>query len=258
MAADEYDILAGVYDFLVPDALLTPEGNVAAFAPVAETLAPGARVLDCACGTGQLAVGLALRGFNVVACDASSAMAARTLELARERDVAIVVAACSWEQLPDRDLGEFDAVFCVGNSITHAAGRHARRAALAAMASVLRRDGVLVVTSRNWELVRADGSGLHVADALVERDGQRGLVIHAWTIAERWEGPHALDVAVALVGDDGRVTTHGERLPFWPFTADELDADLRSAGLTPQTSTYAPAVERYLVTASPRRVAVAT
>jgi len=245
-----YDTLAEVYDWLVPDELLTPEGSVAAFAAVVGALRPGARVLDCACGTGQLAVGLALRGFDVVACDASSAMAARALGLARERDVGIAVAACTWEELPDRGLGDFDAVLCAGNSLTHAAGSRARRAAIAAMARMLRPGGVLVLTSRNWERVRADGSGLQVADALVERGGRRGLVIHAWTIAEGWDDPHALDVAVSLVGDDdGSVATCGERLLFWPFPADALDADLRAAGLTPWSSTYTPDAERYMVTA---------
>ena len=64
MAPEQYATLADVYDFLVVDALLTPAGCVAAFAPVIESLAPGARVLDCACGPGTLAVGLALRGFR--------------------------------------------------------------------------------------------------------------------------------------------------------------------------------------------------
>lgn len=247
--ADEYDTLASVYDWLVPDELLTPEGSVATFASVVESLAPGARVLDCACGAGQLAVGLALRGFEVVASDASGAMAARTLALAHDHQAAVAVETCAWEELPDRDLGDFDAVFCVGNSLTHAAGTQRRRAALSAMASVLRRGGTLVVTSRNWERVRAAGSGLRVADALVERGGERGLVIYGWTIAQDRHAPHDLDVAVARIGSDERVSTHGERLRFWPFTAGELDADLRAAGLTPATTTYVPDAERYMVTA---------
>jgi SAM-dependent methyltransferase len=249
MADDAYNTLAAVYDWLVPEALLTPEGAVEAFASVVEPLPPGARVLDCACGPGQLAVGLALRGFDVVACDASSAMVARALGLARERDAKLAVVACAWEELPSQGLGDFDAVFCVGNSLTHAAGTQARRRALTAMASVLRRDGLLVVTSRNWELVRAAGAGLKVADALVERGAERALVIYGWTIAAGWDDPHDLDVAVSLIGDDGSVSTRGERLRFWPFTAADLDADLRAAGLTTATTTYAPDAERYLVTA---------
>src|SRR3954467_6447084 len=59
-----YDSLAGVYEFLVPEALLSPEGSAAAFDAVLEMLPADARVLDCACGIGTLAVGLALRGFE--------------------------------------------------------------------------------------------------------------------------------------------------------------------------------------------------
>jgi hypothetical protein len=65
MAAVSYDTLAGVYDWLVPEALLTPQRSAAAFGDVIDELAPGARVLDCAAGTGLVAVGLALRGFDV-------------------------------------------------------------------------------------------------------------------------------------------------------------------------------------------------
>jgi hypothetical protein len=139
-------------------------------------------------------------------------------------------------------------VLCVGNSLTHAAGSAARRAALAQMAAVLRPGGLLVLTSRNWEAVRAEGSGVRIADALVERGGRRAVVVYAWTIAPEWEAPHALDIGVAVIGDDGRVSPHAERLGFWPFRHETLDAELRAAGLAPASSTYGDA-DRYLVTA---------
>jgi SAM-dependent methyltransferase len=245
-----YDALAGVYGWLVPDELLTPEGSAAAFDGVTGELAPGARVLDCAAGTGTLAVGLALRGFDVVATDASPAMVERIGALAREHGVTVPALPCTWEQLPDQHLGApFDAVLCVGNSLTHAAGRQGRRAALRAMARLLRDGGLLAVTSRTWERVRAGGSGLRVDDRLVERGGERALIARAWTIPADWEAAHQLDVAVAVIGDDGRVRSEGERLTFWPFTHTTLDGDLRAAGLRPVSSTYAAGVDRYLVTA---------
>jgi hypothetical protein len=46
------------------------------------------------------------------------------------------------------------------------------------------------------------------------------------------------------------VTSHTERLAFWPFRHQTLDEDLRAAGLAPASSTYAPDLERYLVTAT--------
>ena len=225
-----YDTIAGVYEFLVPDALLTPQGSAAAFA--SHVAQPGARVLDCACGTGTLAVGLALAGCAVVATDASEAMVARTAALADSHGAAVAASVLTWEELSARGWdAAFDVVFCVGNSLPHAVGREGRRAALRAMAGVLRPGGLLVVTSRSWDQVRAAGSRLQVGERLVVRDGVRGLTIHSWTIPAGWDEPHYFDVAVALVGDDGAVRTHRERFAFWPFTEEELAEDLVAAGL---------------------------
>lgn len=238
----QYADLAGVYEWLTPESLLTPEGNVAAFAPWIDPLPAGARVLDCACGAGLLAVGLALRGFDAHASDASPAMVARTRALAAGRGIELRARVCAWAGLPAR--AEFDAVFCVGNSLAHAADR---RAALAAMARVLRPGGTLVLTSRNWERERAAGSRLEVDDRVVERNGRRALISRAWTIGDE---AIALDVAVSILAGDDTVQTAAERLTVWPFTADELQDDLRGVGLAPQQSTYSPECERYVITAS--------
>jgi SAM-dependent methyltransferase len=245
-----YAALADVYEWLVPVALLTPEWTVDAFAPAVAELPAGARVLDCACGTGQLAVGLALRGFDVSASDASPHMVRRTSALAAERNVDVPAVVCRWEGLGRQSWdGAFDAVFCVGNSLAHSRGREARQAALRGMAAVLRPGGRLVLTARNFEQIRAEPYELKVFDHIVVRDGRPGLVIYSWWVAEDWEDMHEFDVAVALIGEDGAVVTPGERLQFWPFRHETLDEDLRAAGLTPASSTWRPDAERYMVTA---------
>lgn len=249
MSAPQYHTLAAVYDWLVPDALLEPEGAVAAFGEAVDILRPGDRVLDCAAGTGQLAVGLALRGHRMVASDASAAMVARTRALAARHAVDVHAVVCTWEKLPIVVGGPFDAVFCVGNSLAHAVGQGGRRRALAALRAVLRVGGRVTVTSRNWERLRDRPPGLEVDPGLTHRAGRQGLVIHAWHVPERWEDPHHVDIAVAVLGPHGRVETTAERLAFWPFTHDTLSEDLRVSGLTPVSSTYAPDTDRYLVTA---------
>jgi len=245
-----YETLADAYDWLVPDALLAPAGSASAFAPALAEVRAGGRVLDCAAGTGQLAVGLALRGFAVTATDAGPAMIERTRALAREHGVALEAEVCAWEALGERPWADaFDAVLCVGNSLTHARGRAGRRVALSSMAHVLRPGGLLLLTSRNWERLLAARRGLEVDEQLVERPGGAGLVVRAWTWAHDREATHTLEVAVAVLGPGGRVSSVSERLPFWPFTSQELDADLRAAGLLPAASTYTTEAERYLVSA---------
>jgi SAM-dependent methyltransferase len=233
-SAEPYATLAGVYEFLVPEQLLTPEGSSAGLAGLLE---PGARVLDCACGTGVLAAGLAARGFAVAASDASPEMVART------RALGVAARVCRWEDLSG---GPYDVVLCIGNSLAHARDR---RGALTGMARVLAPGGLLFVTSRNWERERAAGTRLDIDDHVTERAGRRALVIRAWTVPEAWEAEHAMDVAVALLDDRGAVSVARERLTFWPFRPETLQADLRVAGFTPESSTFAPDAERYLVTA---------
>jgi len=245
-----YDTLAEVYEWLVPEPLLTAEGAADAFAGVVGHLPAGGRVLDCSAGTGQLAVGLALQGFDAVASDASPAMVERTRALAAERRVDLPAVTCDWAALGQQGWREsFDAVFCVGNSIAHAGPTGLRRAALCAMAGVLRDGGVLALTSRNWDMIRAQGPGLRVADRLTRRADRKGLVLYSWELSDSAERPHYVDVAVALVADDDRVTTHRERLEYWPFGHDELVADLHAVGLALQSTTYTDDVERYLVIA---------
>lgn len=246
----QYDALAGVYEWVHPEELLTPEGSFAAFAGHVADLPPGSPVLDCAAGTGILAVGLALHGFAVTASDASAAMLGRARLLAAEHGADLEIVRCAWEGLALQGWrSRFAAVFCVGNSLGHAAGRDARRSALGQMADVLAPAGVLTVTSRNWERQRALGSGLRIRDRMVERRGQPGLVVEAWTVPDGWEEPHEQDVAVALLAADGTVTSQGERLTLWPYRHTELVDDLEAVGLDTELSTYDPAVERYLLTA---------
>lgn len=183
----EYDVLAEVYEWLISDARLPPAEFAASFDDVLSLLPSNAHVLDCSCGTGQLAVGLAGRGIQVVATDASEAMVRRTAELSAEFGASVRAARANWEELPDHfEDGTFDMLFCVGNSLHHAAGATGRGAALESMSRLLRPGGRLVLTSRTWELVRARGSRLDISDRLVRRNGRDAVVVYRWEIASHW------------------------------------------------------------------------
>ncbi|WP_328328733.1 methyltransferase domain-containing protein [Kribbella sp. NBC_00382] len=246
-----YNALAEVYEWLISDAKLAPAEFAASFDDVLGLLPPNAHVLDCSCGTGQLAVGLAGRGMQVVATDASEAMVRRTAELAEEFRAPVRTVRADWQELPDHfEDNTFDMVFCVGNSLHHAAGATGRIAALESMSRLLRPGGRLVLTSRTWELVRARGSRLDISDRLVRRNGRNAVVIYRWEIASQWEEEHHIEIAIAQVDATESVLVRSELLSCWPYRHDQLTAELHQVGLRTERSTYNPEAENYLVVAS--------
>jgi SAM-dependent methyltransferase len=246
-----YDALAEVYEWLISDAKLAPAEFAAAFDDVIRLLPSSARVLDSSCGTGQLAVGLSGLGMQVVASDASAAMVRRTEELAAEHGASLRTVQAGWHELTDHfDDASFDMVFCVGNSLHHAEGASCRYAALESMSRLLRPGGRLVLTSRNWELVRAGGCRLDIRDRLVRRNGRDALVIYRWEIPPHWEQEHHIEIAVAQVGADGSVLVRSERLSCWPYRYDDLSSELHSVGLRVEKSTFDPEGEGYTVMAT--------
>jgi SAM-dependent methyltransferase len=250
MVVTGYGALAEVYEWLISDAKLAPAEFAASFDDVLGLLPSNAQVLDCSCGTGQLAVGLAGRGIQVVATDASEAMVRRTVELSEEFGASVRAVRADWEELPDHfDDRAFDMVFCVGNSLHHAVGARGRVAALESMSRLLRRGGRLVLTSRTWELVRARGSRLDIRDRLVRRNGRDAVVIYRWEIAPHWEEEHHIEIAVAQADAAGSVLVRSELLSCWPYRYEELEVELQRVGLRMELSTFDPEAENYLVVA---------
>jgi SAM-dependent methyltransferase len=124
-----YSKLAGLYDSFFPAESGTIEHLVAHGA------APGARVIDLACGTGLYTDALLLRGADVVGLDGSPELIklgqARSSHPERLR-VLDMTALGTW---PHR---EQDLVFCIGNSLPHLSDVSEVRGVIGAAASLLR------------------------------------------------------------------------------------------------------------------------
>jgi SAM-dependent methyltransferase len=98
----------------------------------------GNRLLDVACGTGESFVAMLERGFDVVACDVSPAMAAIAAAKAGDR---ATVHVHDMRELPR--LGEFDLVWCLGDSLNYMRDAGELEAALTGMRRNLAPDGIV-------------------------------------------------------------------------------------------------------------------
>ncbi|RMH10002.1 MAG: methyltransferase domain-containing protein [Nitrospirae bacterium] len=121
------------------------------------------RVLDVATGTGFHSIRLLRAGFDVTSADGSPEMLAQAFENARRAGFIMRTIHADWRWL-SRDIhNKFDAVICLGNSLTHLFSEQDRRKALAEFYAALTHDGVLILDQRNYDGILDHGfSSKHV------------------------------------------------------------------------------------------------
>jgi glycine/sarcosine N-methyltransferase len=140
-------------------------------------------VLDCSCGIGTQAIGLALRGHRVRGSDISE----RSLERAR-LEAARQEATMSFDVADFRDLsavpGTFDVVISCDNAIPHLLDDADVASALRAMRSKLRRGGLLIISIRDYDKAMVERPP--VAPPLLIAGPPRRLVVrlHDWDAPE--------------------------------------------------------------------------
>jgi sarcosine/dimethylglycine N-methyltransferase len=115
------------------------------------------RVLDVATGTGFHSIRLLRAGFEVISADGSPEMLAQAFENARRAGFIMRTIHADWRWL-GRDIhNKYDAVICLGNSLTHLFSDQDRRKALAEFYSALNHDGVLILDQRNYDGILDEG-----------------------------------------------------------------------------------------------------
>lgn len=124
------------------------------------------------------------------------------------------------------------------------------------MSRLLNPGGRLVLTSRNWEKVRAACTRIDVRDRLVRRNQRNAVVSYRWQIQQDWEDEHLLEIVVAQIEPDGGVRAISERLSIWPYSYEDLVTQLQSVGLVVQSTNFHPATDNYRVVARRDRRAV--
>ncbi|WP_049653410.1 class I SAM-dependent methyltransferase [Kitasatospora sp. MY 5-36] len=225
-----YDDFADDYHLLYTDwnASLARQGS-ALDAVVRAALGNGpAEVLDCACGIGTQAIGLAALGHRVTGTDLSPVAAARATAEAAERGLRLPTAAADMRELPFPD-GRFDVVVCADNALPHLLTAEDVRAALGEMRRVLRPGGLLLVTTRPYDELRRTRPA-STPPQTAEHGGRRSVLFQLWQWHEDGER-YDLELFRLLPdeADEWRVAVR--RSTYWALTQDELSAFAAEAGL---------------------------
>ncbi len=145
--------------------------------------APPATLLDCTCGIGTQAIGLAVTGYTVTGTDIS----ARSIERAR-REAGSFGVDVAWDVADVRNLahavpGTFDIVISCDNSLPHLLTDDDLREAVSGMFGKLESGGLTIIGIRDYDRLREERPRLTPAN-LVEREDERTILFQLWDWAD--------------------------------------------------------------------------
>lgn len=110
-----------------------------------------AKILDCACGIGTQAIGLAALGYGVTASDISDAEIAEAKQRAESRGVQIRFAHADFRKLADVFQEQFNIVIAMDNALPHMLTGTDLETAVSSIAERLKPGGIFLASIRDYD-----------------------------------------------------------------------------------------------------------
>jgi len=195
------------------------------------------KVLDIALGDGVDTIFLLQQGFEVSSNEVDSAFRQKAIENAKKDGLSIKPTSADWRELGDvYPENSFDAVICMGNSLTCLFGEENRLEALEQIRKVLKPGGMLIVDERNFQRILDNRE-----DALAGTLHSTGKFLYTGTSKVKASFVEVNDNFV-LVEYHHIETDKKAYYKAYPFKRGELQGLLQEAGFTKlQTfSDYSP------------------
>ena len=148
-----YDNLASQYDKLFLDWQSTVEEQAALLHKLIQNhgFDTSAKVLDCACGIGTQAIGLALLGYPVTASDISDEELVEAKNRAAKNHVAIHFEHADFCALSETFSGQFDIIINMDNALPHMLSADALESAVKSITNQLTDGGIFVASIRDYD-----------------------------------------------------------------------------------------------------------
>ena len=148
-----YDHLAAQYDKLFSDWQASTREQASILDRIFQDngFDHNAQILDCACGIGTQAIGLAASGYRVAASDISSEALKEARRRARENRVEIRFEHADFCALSEVFAEPFDIVIAMDNALPHMLTKAALETAVRSIAGQIRPGGIFVASIRDYD-----------------------------------------------------------------------------------------------------------
>lgn len=115
-----------------------------------------ARILDCACGIGTQAIGLASLGYSVTASDISSAELAEAKKRAEKNNVRLPLKQADFCALSENFADQFDIVIAMDNALPHMLSIDRLETAIRSITGQITPGGIFVASIRDYDALLAN------------------------------------------------------------------------------------------------------
>ena len=148
-----YDNMASQYDKLFLDWQATTQEQAVILDRIFRDYGfdRSAHVLDCACGIGTQAIGLAALSYRVTASDISDGELAEAKMRAEEQDIDIRFEHTDFCALSETFSEQFDIVIAMDNALPHMLTEEALDKAVKSIVSRIRPGGIFVASIRDYD-----------------------------------------------------------------------------------------------------------
>ncbi len=184
-------------------------------------------VLDCACGIGTQAIGLALHGHRVHAADLSPVSVDCARREAAEFGVSMDFTVADFRALGAAISDSFDAVISCDNAIAHCLVDDDLAAALASMKTRLKPGGLLLLSIRDYDALVVDKPRFNNEHVHDRSDGRR-VVFQVWDWAS--DGRRYRIHQFLIKESDGCYELKHFETELRAWLRDEVMAAVRGAG----------------------------
>lgn len=224
---DFYDQMATAYHLIFEDwdAAIERQKNV--LTNLLPAPSDTGTVLDCACGIGTQALGLAQAGYTVEGTDLSAGEIERAKKEASLRGLSIQFRVDDMRLLTTSPKGRFGAVVALDNALPHLDSDNEIQTALLAMRDRLKPRGKLLISLRDYEALMKQRPAVTEPAWFLDK-GRRRIVHQVWD----WQDDRRYVVHLYITRelDDGRWTVHHFTGRYRAVTPHEVAAHAVRAG----------------------------
>jgi SAM-dependent methyltransferase len=227
--AQFYDQLAPDYHYIFADWKQSVQRQAGNLSNLIESRkgAPPLTLLDCTCGIGTQAIGLALRGFTVHATDLSPEAVERARREAANFGVSLTFGVADLLQLDIQVAGAFDVVLSCDNALAHFLADDDLLTALRNMAAKTAPDGLLLASIRDYDRLLQEKPRSTQPQVLDTPDGRR-ITFQVWDWLGNGNSYMLHHYTVKQSGDGWETSSRVTPLRAWRRA--ELSLLLRQAG----------------------------